>query len=145
MAHAVGVAEQRGVARGSRRGRRGPRPSRRALGGVARAGSVVGAIAQAGPLVELGEEVDVARPRRDGEREPEVGQALADQALGRVDEEDARLEPAGAVDQVRLPPGVLEVVAGVGLVGDDVDEVVGPDGRSRLRSTRDRSPPSYQL
>src|SRR5581483_11564444 len=74
-----------------------------------------------GPLDRLGEEVDLLLGRH---REPptEVGQALADDALRRVQEKDRRLEAAAALDEVGLLPGVLEVVARVRLVGDERDE-----------------------
>ena len=84
---------------------------------VARVAAGSAANGQSRPLEHLDEEVD---PFRGRSREPdaEVGQALADEALGRVDEQDRGLEAALPVDQVGLLPGVLEVVARVGLVGD---------------------------
>ena len=57
----------------------------------------------------------------------EIGQALADRALGRVDQQHRRLEPTVPIDEVGFLPGMLEVVARVGLVGDRVDEVGGAD------------------
>ena len=62
----------------------------------------------------------------------EVGQPLADQALRRVDQQDRGLEAAEAVDEDRLLPRVLEVVARVRLVGDRVDERGGADGQVRV-------------
>ena len=66
--------------------------------------------------------------------EAEVGQALGQQALRRADEEDRLLDVAAPADQADLLAGVLGVVAGVGLVGDEVAErgaehgQVGVDG-----------------
>ncbi len=62
-----------------------------------------------------------------GEPVAEVGETLAQQALRRVDEQDARLESPEAIDQVGLLPRVLEVVAGERFVGDRVDETRAPN------------------
>ena len=69
---------------------------------------------------------------RQGEHATEVGEALADQALGGVDQEHARLQPGLALDEVGLLPGVLEVVARVRLVGERAQEVEGPDRQVRV-------------
>ena len=116
---AVDVAHERGVHADS--------PMRRARGVAAisaarrpSAGRRVVARPTASPArAQLGQQ-PAARRRGDGEPVPEVGQALADQAFGRVDQEHRRFEAALALDEVRLLPGVLEVVAGVRLVRDDV-------------------------
>ena len=52
----------------------------------------------------------------------EVGQALGQQALRRADEEDRLLQVAVPPDQAGLLAGVLGVVPGIGLVGDEVAE-----------------------
>ena len=95
---------------------------------VARVVAPIRGDARARPLEQLDEEVDPRR-RRGGEPHAEVGQALADEALGRVDEQDRRLEAAAAVDQLGFLRGVLEVVAGVRLVGDQAGQVRRPDGQ----------------
>ena len=99
-----------------------------ALGGRAGRGRV-GRDGEAGALEQLDEEVDALAGRGD-EPLAEVGQALADEAFGRVDEQDRRLEAALAVDQLGLLRGVLEVVARVGLVGDQARQArcAGPAG-----------------
>ena len=61
--------------------------------------------------------------RRSGEADAQVGQSLADEALGRVDQEDRRLEATGPIHELGLLPGVLEMVTGVRLVGDQPDQV----------------------
>ncbi len=143
---AVGVAQERGVAPD---GERGPaagasRATERSAASRAAAGSSADRPARPSRRARR------AGPRRSSSgaanRAPSVREALADQALGRVDEQDRGLQPALRVDQVRLLPGVLEVVARVRLVGDRVRG--GPaarTGRSVLMSTRDRRPPSNQL
>ena len=99
------------------------------LGGLARRRRI-GGERQSRPLVDLDEQV---RPtlERGGEPDAEVGEALADEALGRIDEQDRGLEAALRVDQVGLLPGMLEVVARVGLVGDQCrsGRRPGPAGR----------------
>ena len=54
--------------------------------------------------------------------EPEVGEPLGEQALRGADHEDRLLEPALPADEADLLAAVLGVVAGVGLVGDEVGE-----------------------
>ena len=95
-----------------RRRPRGPRPDRSAIGRPARSNSSTSRSTRSagGPA----------------KRDAEVGQALADQALRRVDQQDRRLEAAGAVDELGLLPGVLEVVARVRLVGDRVGRGPAP-------------------
>ena len=121
-----------GVAQDAPRCRRS-RPASGAASAMATASSAasrgrgrIGGDRQAGPLEQLDEQVDALVGRR-GEPHAQVGQALADQALGRVDEQDRGLEATAAVDEVGLLPGVLEVVARVGLVGDVAGQVGGAD------------------
>ena len=112
----------------------GQRPARRRegvgpLGRLAGGGGIVGE-RQTGPLEQLDEQVDVVLGR-DGEPPAKIGQALADEAFGGVDEQDRRLEPALPVDEVGLLPGVLEVVARVRLVGDGADKAGGAEPAGR--------------
>ena len=86
----------------------------------------IGREGQSRPLEDLDEQVHPTL-ERGGEPDAEVGEALADQALGRVDEQDRGLEAALRVDQIGFLPGMLEVVARVGLVGDQADQVGGAD------------------
>ena len=80
--------------------------------------------------------------RADERLEGEVGQALGQQALGRAHEEDRLLELAPAADEPDLLAAVLGVVAGVGLVGDEVAERRATStGRSTLMATRLRRSP----
>ena len=65
-------------------------------------------------------------PRRDPDAE--VGQPLRDEAFRGVDQQDRGLEAAELLDQPPLLLRVLEVVAGVGLVGHGGDEVREADG-----------------
>ena len=54
--------------------------------------------------------------------EAEVGEPLGQQALRGADDEDRLLQPALAADESDLLAAVLGVVAGVGLMGDEVSE-----------------------
>ena len=96
----------------------------RSAASVAAAGS--SATGSPGPPEQLDEERRTL-PFRCREPRPKVCQALADEALRGVDQEDRGLEPPKSVDQGRLLPGVLEVMPGIGLVGDRVDERRCPD------------------
>ena len=60
--------------------------------------------------------------RPDHHLEPEVGEALGQEALRRADEEDRLLQMTAAANEADLLAGVLGVVAGIGLVGDEVSE-----------------------
>ena len=86
---------------------------------------------EARALEQLDEEI-VALGRGCHEPLAEVGEALADEALRRVDEQDRRLEAALAIDQLGLLRRVLEVVAGVGLVGDGAGEARCARGEVRV-------------
>ena len=61
--------------------------------------------------------------------EAEVGQPLGQQTLGGTDEEDGLLPPLSATYQPDLLAGVLGVVARVGLVGHQVGQAGGQDGK----------------
>ena len=61
-------------------------------------------------------------PRAEHHLEPEVGEALGEQALRGADQEDRLLEPVAAPDQAHLLAAVLGVVPGIGLVRDEVGE-----------------------
>ena len=52
----------------------------------------------------------------------QLGQALADEGLGRVDELDGRLGAALFAHQPLLLPGVLQVVAGKRFVREQTDQ-----------------------
>ena len=126
----VGVAQERRVApdRAERVARASSRATERSAASRAAAGSVaIGSPARSKSSTSRSTRSSAG----DGEPDAEVGQALADEALGRVDQEDRRLEPAGAIDEVGLLPGVLEVVARIRLVGDQSGRgrAPGPAGR----------------
>jgi hypothetical protein len=86
---------------------------------------------QPSPPEQLHEQID-GLFRRDREPATNVGQALADQALRRVDQQHGGLQSPPAIDQVGLLPGVLEVVARIRLVGSSVDEVGGAHREVRV-------------
>ena len=131
MRRAVGVAQDAPRCRGSPPA---PGAARRcATVSSAASRAAAGSAATASPARSNSSTSRSARSSGgDGEARAEVGQALADQALGRVDEQDRRLQPALPVDQVGLLPGVLEVVARVGLVGDVWTSVRGADRQVRV-------------
>ena len=58
----------------------------------------------------------------DDELASEAGETLGDEALGRVDGQDARLDVPELLDQHPLLPRVLQVMARVGLVRDRVQQ-----------------------
>lgn len=92
----------------------------------------VAAPGQAGPLKQLDEEARLVR-RRHGEAAAEIGQALADQAFGRVDQEDAGLEAVILPNEPGLLQGVLQMMARIGLVGEDTDQLGRPDWQVRVQ------------
>jgi len=59
----------------------------------------------------------------------QVGETLGQEALGRAHEEDRLFQPAAAPHEPDLLAGVLGVVPGIGLVGDEVGEGGGEHGQ----------------
>ena len=131
VTRAVGVAEEGRVAANGRE----PGPvaghDDGPLGNVPGTGRV-GRERQSRPLEQLEKDVRglVGRAR---EVATEIGQSLADQALGRVDQEDRSLEAAAPLDEVHLLPGVLEVMTGERLVGDHVEQLGRADRQVRVQ------------
>jgi hypothetical protein len=95
------------------------------LGGLVCGGPIPGEW-QSRPLADFDEQVYSALGWG---RKPnaEVAESLADQAFGGIDEQDRGLETALRIDQICFLPGMLEMVARIGLVGDEADQISGAD------------------
>ena len=65
-------------------------------------------------------------------------------AFGRVDQHEAALD-AAALGEIGFLPGVLEVVARIGLVGDGVGEPRRAGRKVGVDIDPRPEPPSYQL
>src|SRR5665213_3546576 len=131
MVGAVDVAAERRVDRELAEARPGLTQGNRRPGQLSGRDRVAAAW-QAGPLEQLDEEVRLVR-RRDREAAAQVGQALADQALWRVDQENAALQTVVLPDELSLLQGMLEVMARIGLVSEDPNQLGRPDWQVRVQ------------